>query len=148
MLRPLDRMALTATAHCFTGCAVGEVVGLAIATALGWGNTASIVLAVVLAFTFGYAFTLLPLRRSGLPFRNVVGLAFAADTVSISIMETVDNTIIVLIPGAMEAGLGDGRFWWSLGLGLAIAFVAALPVNRWLIGRGQGHAKAHGAHAH
>ncbi len=144
----LNRMALTATAHCFTGCAIGEVAGLAIATALGWGDVASIALAVGLAFVFGYAFTLIPLRRSGLPLAAALGLALAADTVSISIMETVDNTVIVLIPGAMEAGLGDGRFWWSLALGLAIAFVVALPANRWLIARGRGHAKAHAAHAH
>ena len=144
----LNRMALTATGHCFTGCAIGEVAGLAIATALAWGDVASIALAVGLAFVFGYAFTLIPLRRSGFPLAAALGLALAADTVSIAIMETVDNTVIVLIPGAMEAGLGDGRFWWSLALGLAIAFVVALPVNRWLIARGRGHAKAHAAHAH
>jgi hypothetical protein len=144
----LNRMALTATAHCFTGCAIGEVAGLAIAAALGWGDIASIALAVGLAFTFGYAFTLVPLRRSGLPLATALGVALAADTVSISIMETVDNTAIVLIPGAMEAGLGDGRFWWSLALGLAIAFVVALPANRWLIARGRGHAAAHAVHAH
>jgi hypothetical protein len=144
----LNRMALTATAHCFTGCAIGEVAGLAIATALGWGDVASIALAVGLAFAFGYAFTLVPLRRSGLPLATALGVALAADTVSISIMETVDNTAIVLIPGAMDAGLGDGRFWWSLALGLAIAFVVALPANRWLIARGRGHAAAHAAHAH
>ena len=144
----LNRMALSATAHCFTGCAIGEVLGLAIATAFGWGNVASIALAVALAFVFGYAFTLVPLKRSGIALGAALGLAFAADTVSISIMELIDNTVIVLIPGAMEAGLGDGRFWWALALGLAIAFVVALPVNRWLIGRGRGHAKVHGAHAH
>jgi hypothetical protein len=144
----LNRMALSATAHCFTGCAIGEVAGLAIATALGWGDVASIALAVGLAFVFGYALTLIPLRRSGLPLATALGVALAADTVSISIMETVDNTVIVLIPGAMAAGLGDGRFWWSLALGLAVAFVVALPVNRWLIARGRGHAAAHAAHAH
>jgi hypothetical protein len=145
---PINRMALTATAHCFTGCAIGEVLGLAIATALGWDNVESIVLAVALAFVFGYAFTLVSLRRSGLALGAALGVAFAADTVSISIMELVDNTVIVLIPGAMEARLGDGLFWWTLALGLAIAFVVALPANRWLIARGRGHAKAHGAHAH
>jgi hypothetical protein len=144
----LNGMALSATAHCFTGCAIGEVAGLAIATALGWGDVASIALAVGLAFVFGYALTLIPLRRSGLPLATALGVALAADTVSISIMETVDNTVIVLIPGAMAAGLGDGRFWWSLALGLAVAFVVALPVNRWLIARGRGHAAAHAAHAH
>jgi hypothetical protein len=141
-------MALTATAHCFTGCAIGEVAGLAIATSLGWGDVASIALAVGLAFVFGYAFTLVPLRRSGLPLGTALGVALAADTLSISIMETVDNTVIVLIPGAMKAGLADGRFWWSLALGLAIAFVVALPANRWLIARGRGHAAAHAAQAH
>jgi hypothetical protein len=141
-------MALSATAHCFLGCAIGEVSGLAIATALGWGDMASIALAVALAFVFGYAFTLVPLLRSGLTVRRATRVAFAADTVSITIMEIVDNTIIVAIPGAMEAGLGDGRFWWSLALGLAIAFVVALPVNRWLIGRGRGHAVAHAGMSH
>jgi len=141
-------MALMATAHCFLGCAIGEVAGLAIATALGWGNAGSIALAVALAFVFGYGFTLVSLRRSGLPFRTATRLALAADTVSISIMELVDNTIIVAIPGAMAAGLGDVRFWWSLALGLGIAFVVALPVNRWLLARGKGHARAHAEHAH
>jgi Domain of unknown function (DUF4396) len=147
-LSSLNRMALTATAHCFLGCAIGEVAGLAIATALGWGNTGSVALAVALAFAFGYGFTLVSLRRSGLSARRAARLALAADTASISIMELVDNTIIVAIPGAMEAGLGDARFWWSLALGLGIAFVVALPVNRWLIARGRGHAQAHTAHAH
>jgi hypothetical protein len=139
----LSRMALVATAHCFTGCAIGEVAGLAIATALGWGVGGSIALAVALAFAFGYAFTTVPLLRSGLPLRAALGVALAADTVSVGIMELVDNTVIASIPGAMDAGLGDGRFWWSLALGLALAFVAALPANRALIARGRGHAVAH-----
>ncbi len=142
----LDRMALVATAHCFTGCAIGEVAGLAIATALGWGVGGSIALAVALAFAFGYAFTTVPLFRSGLPLRTALGIALAADTVSVGIMELVDNTVIASIPGAMDAGLGDGRFWWSLALGLALAFIAALPVNRALIARGRGHAVAHAQH--
>jgi uncharacterized protein DUF4396 len=148
MTSSLNRTALRATAHCFTGCAIGEVAGLAIATALGWGTIGSLALAVALAFVFGYALTTIPLRGSGLSLGTALGVALAADTVSIAIMETIDNTVIVLIPGAMEAGLGDGRFWWALALGLVLAFVIALPVNRWLIARGQGHAKAHGAHAH
>jgi hypothetical protein len=144
----LNRLALTATLHCLTGCAIGEVLGMVIATALGWNDFASIATAVVLAFCFGYSFTLLPLVRSGLGLRRSLGTAFAADTVSITIMEIVDNAFIVVVPGALTAELGDALFWWSLLLGLFLAFWAAFPVNRWLIARGRGHAAAHAHHAH
>jgi len=142
----LNRLAFAATWHCLTGCAIGEVLGLVIATAFGWGNSASIALAVVLAFFFGYSLTLLPLKRAGLPLRRAARVALAADTVSIAVMEIVDNAFILLVPGAMAAGLSDFLFWWSLGVGLALAFVAAFPVNRMLIARGRGHAVAHGHH--
>lgn len=142
----LNRMAFSATVHCLTGCAIGEVLGLAIATALGWHDLPSILLAVVLAFAFGYGLTMRPLLASGLPFRDAVRTALAADTTSIVTMEVVDNAIILLIPGAMAAGLLDPLFWGSLLASLAIAFVVTLPVNRWLIARGRGHAVVHGAH--
>jgi hypothetical protein len=144
--RALTRVAMVATAHCLTGCAIGEVAGLAIGTAAGWSNVQTIVLAVVLAFVFGYGLTSLPLIRAGLPLRNVVALAFAADTVSIAVMEIVDNTFMVAIPGAMDAGLGDLLFWASLAASLLIAFVMTVPVNRALIARGRGHAVVHAHH--
>ena len=143
-----NRLAANATTHCLTGCAIGEVLGLAVATQLGWGNEGSIVLAIILAYVFGYALTLRPLLGSGLTFRAAIGIAFAADTLSITVMEIVDNAVVVLIPGAMDAGLTDLLFWGALGLGLAIAWVAAFPVNRWLLGRGLGHAKAMALHSH
>ena len=144
----LNRLAASATTHCLSGCAVGEVLGLAIATALGWGNVPSIALAVVLAFFFGYSFTVVPLLRSGLALAAVLPIAFAADTFSIVVMEIVDNAVVLLIPGAMEAGLGDALFWGSLAFALAVAWVAAFPVNRWLISKGRGHAVVHSHHAH
>jgi hypothetical protein len=148
----LNRLAFSATAHCLTGCAIGEVLGLVIGSALGWGNVATIVLAIVLAFFFGYSLTMLPLLRSGLALATVLPLAFASDTLSITIMEIVDNLIIVVIPGAMDAGLTSTLFWGSLAFSLAVAFVAAFPVNRWLIARGKGHAVVHeyhhGGHEH
>jgi hypothetical protein len=148
----LNRLAFSATAHCLTGCAIGEVLGLAIGTVLGWGNVATIVLAIVLAFFFGYSLTMLPLLRAGLSLATALPLAFASDTLSITIMETVDNLIVVLIPGAMDAGLSSALFWGSLAFALAVAFVAAFPVNRWLIARGKGHAVVHeyhhGGHEH
>jgi hypothetical protein len=144
----LNRQAFSATWHCLTGCAIGEVLGLVLATWWGWGNAASIALAIVLAFFFGYAFTFVPLLRGGMPLRDAVGIALAADTVSITVMEIVDNTVVLLVPGAMEAALDTFLFWGSLALALAIAFVAAFPVNRWLIARGRGHAVAHVHHAH
>jgi hypothetical protein len=142
----LNRVALGATAHCLTGCAIGEVLGMVIASALGWGNIASIALAVALAFPLGYSLTLWSLLRSGLGLKPTLETAFAADTVSITVMETVDNGFVALVPGALAAGLADGLFWWSLGLSLLLAFVAAFPVNRWLIARGRGHARVHAYH--
>jgi hypothetical protein len=147
----LNRLAFSATAHCLTGCAIGEVLGLVIGTILGWGTFATIALAVVLAFFFGYSLTMLPLLRSGLALTAVLPIAFAADTLSITVMEIVDNLIILVIPGAMEAGLTSLLFWGSLAFALAVAFVAAFPVNRWLIARGKGHAvvhEYHGGHEH
>lgn len=142
----LNRTAFQATVHCLTGCAIGEVLGLVIGTALGWDDLPTIVLAVVLAFVFGYGLTMRPLLRSGLAFRAAVGAAFAADTISIAVMEFVDNAIILAVPGAMDAGLTSGLFWSSLALALAVAFVVTFPVNRWLISRGMGHAAVHGHH--
>lgn len=142
----LNRLAFSATLHCLTGCAIGEILGLVIATALGWGNTASIALAILLAFVFGYSFTLVPLLRAGVVFATAVGLALVSDTLSIAVMELVDNTIILLWPGAMDAGLADLLFWGSLAIALAVAFVAAFPVNRALIARGRGHAAVHAHH--
>jgi hypothetical protein len=144
----LNRLALSATLHCLTGCAIGEVLGLVIGTALGWGTIETIALAVGLAFLFGYAFTTVPLLRAGLPVRAALGLALAADTASITIMELVDNAVMLLIPGAMEAGLAAPLFWGSLVVALAIAAAAAFPVNRWLIARGRGHAVVHQHHGH
>jgi hypothetical protein len=144
----LNRAAVSATTHCLTGCAIGEVVGMAVATALGWANLAQIVLAVVLAFVFGYSLTLWPVLRAGLSFRQATGVALAADTVSIAIMEAVDNGFVLVVPGAIDAGLGDAKFWWSIALGFAIAFGPAWAANRWLIARGKGHAVAHQYHEH
>jgi hypothetical protein len=144
----LNRVAFSATAHCLTGCAIGEVLGVVIGTALGWSNLPTIVLAVILAFFFGYSLTTLPLLRAGLALGAVLPLAFASDTLSITVMEIVDNAIILVIPGAMTAGLTDMLFWGSLVVSLLIAFVAAFPVNRWLIARGKGHAVVHAYHGH
>ncbi|MDQ8757368.1 DUF4396 domain-containing protein [Sphingosinicella sp. LHD-64] len=144
----LNRLAFTATAHCLSGCATGEVLGLVIGTALGLAMGATIALAVVLAFLFGYAFTMIPLLKAGLAFGAVLKLALAADTISIAIMETVDNGIMLVIPGAMDAGLASPLFWGSLVVALLIAGAAAFPINRWLISRGKGHAVVHQHHAH
>jgi hypothetical protein len=146
--RALDQVALSATLHCLTGCAIGEIVGVAIGTALGWSNLATIVLEIVLAFVFGYSLTSLPLLRAGLALAVVLPIAFASDTLSIATMELVDNAIILVIPGAMEAGLGDLLFWGSLAAALVIAGVAAFPVNRWLLRRGKGHAAVHDTGVH
>ncbi len=140
------RLALSATIHCLTGCAIGEVLGLVIASQLGWDDLPSIALAVVLAFVFGYALTLRPLLASGVAVGTALGLAFAADTLSITVMEIVDNAIILAIPGAMDAGIADPLFWGSLALALGVAGVVAFPVNHWLIGRGRGHAVLHEHH--
>ena len=142
----LNRTAFQATVHCLTGCAIGEVLGLVVATALGWHDLPSIVLAVVLAFGFGYALTMRPLLSGGLAFGAAVKTAVAADTVSIGVMEFMDNLIVLAIPGAMAAGLADALFWGSLGLSLVVAFIVAFPVNRWLIARGLGHAVVHAHH--
>ena len=142
----VDRLAFSATVHGLTGCGIGEVLGLVIATQLGWHDAPAIALAVVLAFTFGYGLTLRPLLRSGMAVRDALRLAFAADTISITVMEIVDNAILLIIPGAMDAGITDALFWGSLAIALAVAGVAAYPVNRWLIARGRGHAVVHGHH--
>ena len=143
----LNRTAFQATVHCLTGCAIGEVLGLAIATALDWHDLPSILLAIVLAFGFGYGLTMRPLLAGGLSFREAVRAAVAGDTVSITTMEIVDNAIVLAVPGAMAAGLLDGLFWGSLILSLVVAFVVTLPVNRWLIARGLGHAAVHALHS-
>ena len=150
----LNRLAASATTHCLTGCAIGEVLGMIIGTAAGFSNGATVVLSVALAFFFGYTLTSLPLLRAGLALGAVVPIAFASDTLSIATMEIVDNAIMLSIPGAMEAGLDNVFFWGSLAVALAIAWVAAFPLNRWLIARGKGHAVVHahhgghGEHAH
>jgi Domain of unknown function (DUF4396) len=142
----VNRLATSATIHCLTGCAIGEILGLVIASQLGWDDLPSIVLAVVLAFVFGYALTLRPLLASRMAYGAALGLAFAADTLSITVMEIVDNAIILAIPGAMDAGVLDPLFWGSLAFALGVAGVVAFPVNRWLIERGRGHAVLHEHH--
>jgi hypothetical protein len=144
----LNRVAFSATVHCLTGCAMGEVLGMVIGNAAGLSTGATVVLSIALAFLFGYAFTSLPLLRSGMALGAVIPLALASDTISITIMEIVDNTIMVAIPGAMDAGLGDIGFWAALAASLLIAGTAAFPANRWLIARGKGHAVVHQHHAH
>ncbi len=145
--RELTRLAVSATLHCLTGCAIGEVLGMVIGTALGWSDAATIALAVALAFFFGYSLTIAPVLRSGLPLRTALRVALVADTLSIMVMEIVDNAIMLLIPGAMEAGLTSLLFWGSLAVALAIAFVVTVPVNRALIARGRGHAVVHRFHS-
>ena len=142
------RVAFSATVHCLTGCAIGEVLGMIIGTALGWSNGATIALAVGLAFLFGYTLTSLPLLRSGMALAAVIPIALASDTISIAVMEFVDNLILLVIPGAMDAGLGDIGFWAALAFALLVAGAVALPVNHWLISRGKGHAVVHQHHAH
>ncbi len=142
----LTRLAVSATLHCLTGCAIGEVLGMVIGTALGWGDWSTVALAVVLAFLFGYLFTVGPVLRAGLPLRQAAKVALAADTVSITVMEIVDNVVMLTVPGAMEAGVLSLMFWGSLTVALFVAFVVTVPVNRWLIGRGKGHAVVHAYH--
>ncbi len=142
----INRLAFSATVHCLTGCAIGEILGLVIATALRWSDLPSIVLSIVLAFTFGYALTIRPLVAAGMAIREAGRLAIASDTLSIVTMEIVDTAIVLTIPGAMAAGLLDSLFWGSLAVALVIAGVVAYPVNRWLIARGRGHALVHGHH--
>jgi len=143
----LNALAFSATVHCLTGCAIGEVLGMVIGTALGFSDLATIALAVVLAFFFGYMLTSLPLLRAGMTLAAVVPIALASDTISITIMEIVDNAIILAIPGAMDAGLSDVGFWAALAFALLVAGTAAYPANRWLLARGKGHAVVHQHHA-
>src|SRR3954447_15424162 len=140
--RALTNVSISATLHCLTGCALGEIAGMAIGTALGFGNWGTVVLAVALAFVFGYSLTSLPLLRAGFTVAAVIPIALASDTFSIATMELIDNAVVLAVPGAMEAGLGTLLFWGALSFALAVAFVAAVPVNRWLISRGRGHAAA------
>src|SRR4051794_38161841 len=144
----LNHLAFSATVHCLTGCAIGEILGMVIGTAFGWSNGATIAASIVLAFLFGYGLTSLPLLRAGMGVRQVAPLAFASDTLSITTMEVVDTLIVVLIPGAMAAGLGDPLFWGSLAFALLVAGACAFPVNRWLLERGKGHAVGPAHHAH
>ena len=144
----LNRVALSATVHCLTGCAIGEVLGMIIGTAFGWSDLATIALAVALAFFFGYLLTMLPLLRSGIALSAAIPVALASDTVSIAVMELVDNAILLLIPGAMDAGLADALFWGSLAFALLVAGAVAYPVNRAMIARGKGHAVVHAHHSH
>ncbi len=138
--------AATATLHCLTGCALGEVVGMVIGTALGWSNLGTVVISVVLAFAFGYALTMRGVLAAGVTLRQAVRVALAADTVSIAVMEVVDNLVMVGVPGAMDAGLGQWLFWASLAFSLVVAFVVTTPVNRWMMSRGRGHAVVHAHH--
>jgi hypothetical protein len=142
------QLAFSATLHCLTGCAIGEVLGMVIGTGLGWSDAATIAISVALAFLFGYSLTLRPLLASGIAFAAAARLALAADTLSITVMEIVDNAIMLVIPGAMDAGPRSALFWGSLVVALGIAFVAAFPVNYWLIRRGRGHAVVHQHHGH
>jgi len=142
----LTRLAVSATLHCLTGCAIGEVAGMVIGTALGWSDLATVALAVALAFLFGYALTIRPVMRSGLALSAAIPVALAADTVSIAVMEIVDNAVMLAVPGAMDAGVGSLLFWGALAFALAVAFLVTVPVNRWMIARGRGHAVVHGHH--
>lgn len=144
----LNRTAFMATVHCLTGCSIGEALGMVLGTLLGWSNWPTVALAVALAFLFGYGMTIWPLRRAGMVWGTALGLAFASDTLSMATMEFVDNAIMLVIPGAMDAGLSDPLFWGSLVVSLVLAGAAAFPVNRWLIARGEGHALVHTHHGH
>ncbi|HEY6694096.1 MAG TPA: DUF4396 domain-containing protein [Solirubrobacteraceae bacterium] len=146
--KSLNALAFSATVHCLTGCAIGEVLGMVIGTALDWSNGATIAISIVLAFAFGYTLTSLPLLRSGMAVGSVVPIALASDTISITIMEIVDNAVIFFIPGALDATLGDIGFWAVLAAALLIAGAAAFPANRWLLARGKGHAVVHQYHHH
>ncbi|MGW0700486.1 DUF4396 domain-containing protein [Streptomyces sp. NPDC002867] len=139
-------MAAKATLHCLTGCAIGEVLGMIIGTSLGWGNAPTMALAIVLAFFFGYSLTLWAVVRAGLGLKAAIGVALAADTLSITVMEIVDNGVLLLVPGAMDAHLADGLFWGALAFAFLIAFLVTTPVNKWMIGRGKGHAVVHQYH--
>lgn len=139
-------MAVTATLHCLTGCAIGEVLGMVIGTSLGWHDLATVALAIGLAFVFGYALTMRGVLRVGVPWRSALRVALAADTISIAVMEVIDNAAMLMIPGAMDAGIASVVFWRALAASLALAFVITTPVNRWLISRGKGHAVIHRHH--
>jgi hypothetical protein len=139
-------MARQATMHCLTGCAIGEILGMVIGTSLGLHNGATVVLSIALAFVFGYALTMRGVLRAGVPVRRALQVALAADTVSIAVMEVVDNAVVVAVPGAMDAGITSALFWAALALSLAVAFVLTTPVNRWMMGRGKGHAVVHAYH--
>ena len=143
-----NKVAFLATLHCLTGCAIGEILGMVISSALNWAAFASIILSIVLAFLFGYGLSMIPLLRNGLPLRKAMTLVLAADTLSIMVMELVDNAFIVLVPGALDAGLDTMLFWISLALSLVLAFIAAFPVNKYLISKGMGHAVVHEYHNH
>jgi uncharacterized membrane protein YbjE (DUF340 family) len=144
--RALTMSAISATVHCLTGCAIGEVLGMVLTTWWGWGNAANVALSIALAFTFGYLLTYTGVRRLGADARTAFQAALASDTISIATMEVVDTAFLLLLPGAMAATLASGLFWWSLALALALAFVAAVPVNHWLLERGRGHAVVHRFH--
>ncbi len=148
MEHSLTRTAASATLHCLTGCAIGEVVGMIISTAWSWGTVSSIILSIVLAFVFGYSLSMRPLLKHGLGLRKALRIALAADTASITSMELADNGFILLVPNAIHAGLTTWLFWWSLLVSLFVAFAVAFPLNRWLIKRGKGHAVAHEYHSH
>jgi hypothetical protein len=144
----INQTAISATLHCLTGCAIGEILGLIIGEALGWSNVQTIILAVALAFVFGYGLSILPLLKAKVALSTALGVVLAADTVSIATMEAVDNGVMAIIPGAMEAGLVNPVFWLSMSLALSVAFLAAFPVNRYLLQRGKGHALMHKYHGH
>jgi hypothetical protein len=144
--QPLNAVALAATVHCLTGCAIGEVAGMVLGTALGWTNVTTVVVSIVLAFLAGFTLTALPFLRRGYTFAAAARIALAADTASIALMEIVDNVLMLLIPGAMDAPLDSLLFWGSLAFSLVVAGVAAFPLNRWMIARGKGHAAVHGHH--
>jgi hypothetical protein len=144
----LNKTAISATLHCLTGCAIGEIVGLIIGESLGWSNSQTIILAISLAFLFGYGLSIIPLLKANIAFGTALSVVLAADTLSIATMELVDNAIMAIIPGAMEAGLVSPVFWISMSLALAVAFMAAFPVNRWLLMQGKGHALMHQYHDH
>jgi Domain of unknown function (DUF4396) len=143
----LTRTAISATLHCLTGCAIGEVLGMVIGTALGWSPLQTVALAVALAFLFGYGLAIRPVLKAGLTLSAAVPVVLAADTVSIAVMETVDNAVMLAVPGAMHAGLANPLFWGALAFAFAVAFVVTVPVNRWLIARGKGHAVVHQYHS-
>ena len=146
MADSLTRSAVRATLHCLTGCAIGEVLGMVLGTALAWSNAITVVVSIGLAFVFGYALTMRGVLAAGVGFAAALKVALAADTVSIAVMELMDNAVVIAVPGALDAGLADGLFWGSLAASLVVAFVVTTPVNHWLIGRGRGHAVVHRYH--